>query len=104
MRIAIIAATVAVLGIVLAAPVGADEDADFVDALRNAGFPIVGGGGPAIELGHWVCDNADAGVGPGELMYSLQESSARWAGTISPELFVRVAIANLCPQHIGMFP
>jgi hypothetical protein len=93
-----------VLAVASAPTASADVEDDFVSALDGAGFNFPGGGrGNAVELGHWVCDSMDGGSSPWSLMYALQESSTRLAGTDGPEVFVTLAVRYLCPQHLPAF-
>ena len=104
MKIVVIA-IVGVLAFVLAPTARADDQADFIMALSNAGFFFDGGGRTnMIELGHRICSDLDQGVAAVTIGGWIQDASTRMEGSTGPWVIVDMAIQYLCPQHMDQVP
>lgn len=86
------------VAVLLAAPVSADIDDDFVDMLNQNGISI--DKDAAVDMAETACDSPGAGVGYYNAMQEMQQRYPEYSlGTIG--LVMSQGILGYCPDRMG---
>lgn len=104
---AVVATTVAIAGLPLAAPAPADNDGwvlngylarqdyNYLAKLRDEGAKVPLPTGALVQSGHLICNNLRRGVSPDDVQ------SARYFPSVGLPQMIAAAQSELCPDTLG---
>ena len=97
-----LAALLAGVAVLTAAPAGADDVQGYLDALHERGIGAGSGDGTLVQAGQQVCDMIESGMTPMATAMRVYRDTDASIDAEDAGFIVGAAIGGLCPEYVSL--